>query len=216
MIRKVVLGSISVLMAGAFAAASAQMPQQTQATKIDVQKGQQLATQVCAACHGADGNSNVAANPKLAGQHADYLAKQLYDFKTRPNGKALRQNPVMTGFATPLTDEDIRNVSAFYATQKLKPAFATDKEAAELGQKIYRAGIADKNVPSCAACHGPAGAGIPVQFPRLSGQFGAYIEAQMHAFRSGTRGNSAQMSQIANRMSDAEIKAVSDYIAGLR
>lgn len=192
--------------------AQAQMP-----AKPDPAKGQQIAAGACAACHGADGNSTSPANPKLAGQHADYLYKQLQNFKVKPGAKeAERANAVMAGFAAALSDDDMRNVAAWYASQKLKPSAARNAEIVELGQKIYRGGIAAKAVAACAGCHSPNGAGIPAQYPRIGGQYADYTEAQLVAFRQGVRKNSAQMTAIAARMSDAEIKAVSDYIAGLR
>lgn len=179
--------------------------------KPDLARGQEIATQVCAACHTADGSRGSPANPILAGQHADYLTKQLVEFKS---GK--RANPVMSGMAAPLTEADMKNVAAFYATKTAKPGAAKNKDTVLLGEKIYRGGIAAKQVPACAGCHSPNGAGIPAQYPRLSGQHGDYVEAQMVAFRQGTRNNSVQMTAIAAKMSDKEIKAVSDYIAGLR
>ena len=192
-------------------------PARAQGAKADVAKGQQIASQVCAACHGADGNSASPANPKLAGQHADYLYKQLANFKVKQGAKeAERANAVMAGFAAQLSDQDMRNVSAYYASQKLKPAAAKNKDVVELGQKIFRGGIAQKNVPACAGCHSPNGAGIPAQYPRLAGQFSEYTEAQLVSFREGARKNSEQMTAIAARMSDVEVKAVSEYIAGLR
>lgn len=185
--------------------------------KVDLAKGEAVASQVCAACHAADGNSPTPANPKLAAQHADYLHKQLMDFKVKQGAKeAARANAVMAGFASMLSDEDARNVSAYFAKQALKPASAADKDIVEHGQKIYRGGIPAKNVPACAGCHSPNGAGIPAQYPRLAGQFAAYTDSQLVAFRQGLRKNSVQMSDIAARMSDVEIKAVSEYIAGLR
>ena len=185
--------------------------------KIDAARGQQIATQVCAACHGADGNATSPANPKLAGQHADYLYKQLVNFVPKTGAKeAERANAIMAGFATTLSDEDKRNVSAFYASQAKKPSSARSKEMVELGQKIYRGGIPEKQVPSCSGCHGPSGAGIPAQYPRMAGQWAEYTESQLVQFRSGQRKNSAQMMAISARLSDLEIKAVSDYIAGLR
>ncbi|MBX7229649.1 MAG: cytochrome c4 [Burkholderiaceae bacterium] len=189
-----------------------------QAQKVDITKGQNIAGQVCAACHGADGNSTAAANPKLAAQHADYLYKQLVNFKMKTGAKEPeRSNAVMTGFANALSEQDMRDVAAFFQSQKLKPAAGKgDKNSQLLGQRIYRGGIAEKNVPACAACHGPTGAGIPSQYPRIAGQFGEYTEAQMIAFRQGTRRNGPMMMAIAARMSDQEIKAVSDYIAALR
>lgn len=181
------------------------------AAKPDLAKGQAISSQVCAACHAADGSRGSPANPILQGQHADYLVKQLQEFKS---GK--RKNAVMAGMAAPLSDADIRNVSAFYASKQAKPGFAKDKELIKLGEKIYRGGIADKQVPACAGCHSPNGAGIPAQYPRLGGQHSDYTEAQLNAFRANARPNSPQMLAIAAKMSDREIKAVSDYIAGLR
>ena len=199
------------------AALLASSPVRAQAGKVDLAKGQQIATQVCAACHGADGNSASPANPKLAGQHADYLYKQLQNFKAKQGAKeAERANAVMAGFASQLSDQDMRNVAAHYASQKLKPSAAKNKDVIELGQKIFRGGVAQKNVPACAGCHSPNGAGIPAQYPRLAGQFAEYTEAQLAGFRQGTRKNSEQMTSISARLSDVEIKAVSEYIAGLR
>lgn len=184
------------------------------APKADSAKGQKIASQVCVACHGADGNSAAPANPHLAGQHAEYIAKQLHDFKANKD----RKNPVMMGMATPLSPDDIRDVSAYYAGQKPKPAAAKDKELVVLGQKIYRGGNAATGVPACAACHGPNGAGIPAQYPRLAGQFPEYTAAQLRAFRSEERANDANkmMRGVAARMTDREILAVSEYLAGLR
>lgn len=176
----------------------------------DLAKGQATA-QVCAACHAADGTRGSPANPILAGQHPEYLVKQLQEFKS---GK--RKNAIMAGFAATLSDEDMRNVAAFYASKSVKPGAAKDKDLAALGEKIYRGGISDRNIPACAGCHSPTGAGIPAQYPRVGGQHADYTEAQLLAFRIGLRGNSLQMTQVAAKMNDREIKAVSDYIAGLR
>lgn len=181
------------------------------AVKADLAKGQALSTQVCGACHTADGSRGSPANPIIAGQHPEYLAKQLAEFKS---GK--RNNPIMKGFASALSDDDMRNVAAFYAGKSAKPGFAKNKDLVNLGEKIYRGGIADKQVPACAGCHSPNGAGIPAQYPRLGGQHADYAEAQLAAFRSGQRANSVQMTAIASRLSDKEIKAVADYMAGLR
>jgi cytochrome c553 len=203
-----------LVVTGASSLALAQQP----AAKVDIAKGQTIAAQVCAACHAADGNSTAPINPKLAGQHPEYLAKQLANFKVKAGAKeAERANAVMAGFAATLSDEDMRNVSAYFASQKLKPAQGSgDKAAQELGQKIWRGGIASKNVPACASCHGPAGKGVPAQYPYLGGQWADYTEAQMIAFRQGVRKNAPMMATIAARMSDAEIKAVSNYAASLR
>lgn len=205
---------ISIVVAVAFAAPLAVKAQNTQP---DPEQGRKTAETVCVACHGTDGNSGTPANPKLAAQHYDYLYKQLADFKVKEGAQqAERANAVMAGFAAMLSEADMRNVAAYYASQKLQPSAARNKDLVELGQQIYRAGIAAKGVPACAGCHSPNGAGLPAQYPRLQGQYAEYTESQLVAFRQGERLNSGQMSAIAAVMSDREIKAVSDYIAGLR
>ena len=185
---------------------------EAQATaKPDPAKGQAISTQVCGGCHTADGSRGVPANPIIAGQHPEYLVKQLTEFKA---GK--RENPIMKGFASTLSDDDMRNVAAFYAGVQAKAGFAKSKDMVKLGEKIYRGGIAERGIAACAGCHSPTGAGIPAQYPRLAGQHADYVEAQLTAFRDGLRRNSAQMTGVAANMSAREIKAVSDYIAGLR
>jgi cytochrome c553 len=181
------------------------------AVKPDLAKGEASFAAVCASCHGADGNSGVPANPKLAQQHPEYLVKQLQEFKS---GK--RANPIMSGFAATLSDADMKNIAYWLASKPAKPGFAKDKELVALGEKIYRGGIADRQVPACAACHSPNGAGIPSQYPRLGGQHADYSAAQLTYFRDGVRKNGLMMTQVAAKMNDREIKAVSDYIAGLR
>jgi cbb3-type cytochrome c oxidase subunit III len=186
--------------------------------KPDINRGQAIAAQVCASCHGADGNSTGGAYPKLAGQHPEYLVKQLMDFKTQPGAKQpARNNAIMAGMAAALSNQDMVNVAAYFAAQTPKPGYAHDKNTVALGQKIYRAGIAERAVPACASCHGPTGQGIPVQYPRLSGQWAEYTVAQLNAFTqgAGARNNSDPMHTIASRLSDSDIKAVADYIAGL-
>ena len=181
------------------------------APKADLAKGQAMSTNVCGACHTADGSRGLPANPILQGQHPEYLAKQLTEFKA---GK--RTNPIMQGMAAPLTDADIRNIAYWAASQKAKPGFAKDKALVQLGEQIYRGGIMGKTVPACAGCHSPNGAGIPAQYPRLAGQHADYVATQLLNFQNGTRKNSTQMADIAAKLSDREIKAVADYIAGLR
>jgi len=181
------------------------------AFKPDPAKGEALAT-ACKACHTADGTRGVPTNPILQGQHPEYLVKQLTEFKA---GK--RKNAVMSGMAATLqTEEDMKQVAAYFASKQAQPGFAKNKDTVALGEQIYRGGIASKQVPACSGCHSPNGAGIPAQYPRLGGQHADYAEAQLLAFRSGARANSAQMMAIAGKLNDAEIKAVSDYIAGLR
>lgn len=189
------------------------------AVKADPAKGEALYANgdsarnimACVSCHGAAGNSSIAQNPKLAGQHDAYLVKQLMEFKG-PD----RNNAVMTSISKSLTDEDMKNISAYLGKQEQKPGAAKKKESVELGKRIYRAGIAEKNVPACAGCHSPTGAGIPAQFPRLAGQHQEYTLAQLTNFRSGVRKNNAQMTTISKRLSDDEMQAVSDYVAGLK
>jgi cytochrome c553 len=187
-------------------------------SRADPPKGRSIAAQVCAACHGADGNSPTSANPSLAGQHPEYLFRQLVHFKPQGGRKAERENAVMAGMVAALSEDDMRNVAAYYASQKLKPAAAKDKDLAALGQRIYRGGVAASGVPACAGCHGPAGAGIPSQYPRIAGQFPEYLEAQLKAFRAGTRANdyNGMMRGVTVRLNDREIQAVAEYAAGLR
>ena len=177
----------------------------------------------CASCHGAAGNSTIPANPNLAAQSHEYIYKQLTEFRLKAGAKeVLRKGvdgapSVMTAMAGPLTEADMQNLSVYLTQQKLtEPATATNPKLLERGQHIWRAGIPDRNVPACAGCHSPNGAGIPGQYPRLSGQFPSYIEEQLKLFRAGHRANNQMMNQIADRMSDSDIKAVSDYAAGLR
>jgi cytochrome c553 len=200
----------SLLLVAALLPASAAEPPKTPA-KPDLAKGQAISTAVCAACHTADGSRGSPANPILAGQHPEYLVKQLKDFK---EGK--RASPVMSAFAGALSEDDMRNVAAFYGSKAAKEGFAKNKATVSLGEKIYRGGIADRHVPACAGCHNPTGAGNPVQYPRLRGQHADYTVAQLLAFREGGRKNNPQMAAIVAKMNDQEIKAVADYITGLR
>ncbi len=181
------------------------------AAKPDLAKGEASYGAVCAACHGVDGNSAISANPKLAQQHPDYIVKQLQEFKS---GK--RANAIMMGMSAALSEQDMKNIAAWLETKAAKKGFAKDKELVTLGERIYRGGIADRQIAACAGCHSPTGAGIPSQYPRLAGQHADYAVAQLTAFRDGVRKNNTQMTQVAAKLNDREIKAVSDYIAGLR
>ena len=179
--------------------------------KPDLAKGKASYEAVCAACHGADGNSTIVLNPKLAHQHPEYLLKQLHDFKSEK-----RADPVMKGFASMLSEEEMRNITGWLATQPAKTGFATDKELAKLGERIYRGGLPDRKIAACTSCHSANGAGIPAQYPRLSGPHADYTVKQLTAFRDGVRANNVQMRDVAAKLNDREIKAVADYIAGLR
>lgn len=209
---------IALLAVTASASAEEKKPA-TAAPKIDAAKGGALYTDgdnarglpACVSCHGANGNSTIAINPKLSSQHEGYIYKQLVNFTTPE-----RNQPVMTTYAKMLTDEEKHNISAWLSTQPAKPGAAKNKDTIELGKKIYRGGIADKNIPACASCHGASGGGIPIQYPRLAGQHQDYTVAQLGLFKTGGRKNSAQMTTIAQRMSDEEMKAVADYVAGLK
>lgn len=183
-------------------------------TAPDLALGKKIAAEVCAACHGANGQSAASANPHLAGQHPEYLYKQLVDFKANKD----RKNAVMMSMAQPLSAQDMRSVAAHYAAQKPKTMGAAKKDLVPLGQKLYRGGNATTGVPACSGCHGPNGAGIPAQYPRLAGQFAEYTVAQLKAFRTMERANdpNQMMRAVAARMTDQEIAAVAEYLAGLQ
>ena len=204
----------SVAVSGLAFAAQAQAP-----AKADPAKGASLydsgdaarGIPACASCHGAGGNSTISVNPKLSAQSEAYTHKQLVDFTT-----PARNNPVMSTYAKLLTEQEKKDIAAYLATQAAKPGAARNKDTLDLGKAIYRGGIAATGVAACASCHGASGGGIPAQYPRLAGQNADYTVAQLAAFKSGARLNSPQMSALAKRMSEEEMKAVADYIAGLK
>ena len=210
---------VTLTVFGGLPAATAAAPAAARAVKADPARGGALydagdparGLPSCASCHGAAGNSSIVANPKLSGQFASYTHKQLVDFTT-PN----RQQPIMTTYAKMLTDAEKKDIAAWLAAQVHKPGAAKNKDTVELGRKIYRGGIAERGVAACASCHGANASGIPAQYPRLAGQHQDYTTAQLEAFKSGTRANSPQMTTLSQRMSTAEMRAVADYIAGLR
>lgn len=191
---------------------------QAQGQTPDLAKAQQTAETLCVGCHGADGNSPAAPNPKLAGQLPDYLYKQMKEFKSWDGKPAVRENAVMGAMIAGLEDGDMKAMAQYLAAQTLQPAQAANVDTIELGQSIWRGGIAAKGVPACAACHGPAGAGMPAQYPRIAGQFAEYTFDQLKGFRDGIRKNdpNEMMRVIALKMTDPEMKAVADYAAGLR
>lgn len=195
-----------------FSVASAQGVIKGDAAKV------QQSVPVCASCHGGDGNSSQPMNPNLAGQHAEYIYKQLMDFKEQGGRPAERNNPIMSGMVAPLADEDMRNLAAYFQAQKPKPGSARHADLVKIGEAIFRGGILAKGVPACAGCHSPNGAGVPAQFPRLAGQHAEYVETQLKAFRAGDRANDPNnmMRGVAARLDDREIKAVAEYISGLR
>jgi cytochrome c553 len=200
---------ISSLMISIFAASLTAYADDTPVTKASV--AEQTAKTVCAACHGADGNGVIALNPKLAGQHSDYLIKQLHDFKA-----GRRANAVMSGMVANLSDDDIKGLANYFAAQTPTLGKAKLNGTGSLGEKIYRGGIAATNVPACAACHGANGEGLPKRFPRISGQHADYTAQQLKIFRTAERANAPMMQMIATKMTDAEMQAVADYIQGLR
>jgi cytochrome c553 len=188
------------------------------AVKGDPAKAQQLATQVCAACHGADGNSAIPANPSIAGQHPEYAYKQLMNFKAEAGKQPERPSPVMTAIVATMSRDDMANAALYFSGQEAKPRAARNAELVKLGQTIYRGGILAKGVAACASCHGPNGSGLPAQFPRVAGQHAQYTADQLKAFRSGARKNdpNRMMQLVAVKLSDREIEAVSQYVQGLR
>ena len=206
--------AMAILLATSFIAHASEQAH----AKADPAKGKVIAETVCVACHGADGNSATSANPNLAGQVEQYIYKQLKNFKAVDGKPAARNNAIMGGMAAPLSDDDMKNVAAWFASQKTKPAAAKDESKIALGQKLWRQGDFKKGVPACAGCHGPAGAGLPAQYPQLAGQFPEYTESQLKSFRIEERANDPEkmMRMIAAKLSDVEIKAVAEYAAGLR
>lgn len=182
--------------------------------KADPAKAKQIVETICVGCHGTDGNSPLAANPRLSGQHAAYITRQLQNFKSGE-----RMNPIMMGMSAALTPEDMKNLGAYFSGQKPLPVAGKEinKELAAKGEKIYRGGIMASGIPACIGCHGQTGGGIPAQYPRLAGQHGEYIETQLKTFRAGERANdpNKMMRGVATRMSDVDIKAVSEYISSL-
>lgn len=186
--------------------------------KADPAKAEKLVTQLCAACHAKDGNSTEPVNPVLAGQHAEYTLKQLKNFRPQAGKPAERVNPVMAGMVAALSAEDMRNLAAYFEGQKPRVRAARDADRVRFGQAIYRGGLLSKGVAACASCHGPSGGGVPAMFPRLAGQHPEYITAQLVAFRAGARANdpNRMMRAIAEKLSDKEIAAVAEYVAGLR
>ncbi len=209
--KRITLLTLSVLAAGMVGAAQ---------PKADVAKGKEIANNLCASCHSVDGNSGIATYPRLAAQLPNYLERQVHDIKDgkRAWGQSVAMR-VSPGVST-LTNDQIRDVAAYFATQAPKPGETNPKENAELGAQIYRGGLAAKKIPACMSCHGPNGAGMPgggsaiLAFPRLGGQHKAYVVEQMKAFQSGQRENSI-MADIANRMSEEELNAVGNFIQGL-
>ena len=183
----------------------------------DPNKGKKIASKVCAGCHNADGNSIIPSNPILAGQHPEYITKQLLNFKSQDNKPAERKSQVMAAMVAPLSTEDMKNLGAYYAQQEPTPGAAKNKELAEQGEKIYRGGIIESGLPACSGCHSPNGSGIPPHYPRLAGQHAVYTVAQLRAFRTEQRANDAKnvMREIVSRMSEKEMEAVAEFINGL-
>jgi len=194
------------------AAAFAQAP----AGKPDLERGQKIASEVCIACHGPNGNSVVPANPSLAGQPAEYITQQLAHFKS-----GLRVNPIMQGMAATLQPDDMKAIGIYYSQQKPNGQAAKDPALVTAGQKLFRGGDTATGIPACSACHSPNGAGLAKNYPRLAGQHADYTYAQLKAFKAGERGadkdaNGTIMVTIAARMSDAQMKAAAEYTSGLR
>lgn len=190
------------------------------AAPADLAKGKEIATNVCAACHATDGNSGIAMYPKLAAQHADFIFRETKAIKEgkRTTGASAAMAPMVQN----MSDDDIRHVSAFYAKQTPKAGEANPKEEVELGKTIFRAGLPEKKIPACMSCHSPNGAGMPgggtevAAYPRLAGQHSSYVVDQLKNYAEGKRTSAnSMMEDITKRMSEAEMKAVGNYIQGL-
>ena len=209
MIRTTVL-ALFMTLSGLALAADAQH-------KPDLENAKKIAETVCIACHGVDGNSQTSAYPILAGQGSDYLFKQLKEFKATETQPAVRINAVMAGMAGTLSLNDMKDMAAYFSQQKPKLTLAKDAGQRKLGEALWRKGDFERGVPACAGCHGPTGAGLPALYPRLSGQYAEYTDLQLKSFRSEERANDADkpMRTIADKLSDKQIKALADYIAGL-
>ena len=186
------------------------------ANATDAKKGAALAQGLCAACHASDGNSVIPANPILAGQHYTYLKNQLNYFQVKEGeDKAKRENAVMLGIASGLSSDDIDNLAAYYSQQKIKPSYASNLELAKAGEVVYKAGDDSRGLPSCSSCHGPRGLGVPGQFPRISGQHATYTASTLKSYKNGSRANNKQMMAISSRLTEAQINALAEYLAGL-
>jgi cytochrome c553 len=196
-------GLMSLVYAGAVCAAEP-------VAKPDLERGKQLATTVCVACHGLDGRGTAPTNPNLAAQHGDYIAAQLAAFKA-----GSRPSPIMQPMAASLSPEDMRSVGAYYESQKAVESVARDKALALRGEKLWRAGIKGVNAPACAGCHGAAGHGIPAQYPRLAGQNADLSFGWLKAYATGARPH-AVMGAVAAKLPENDMKALAEYIAGLR
>ena len=188
------LGLTSMALCAAAGSALADDPPKMPAP--DLARGQAAAA-ACLGCHTIDGTRGLSANPVIAGQHPEYLYKQLMDYRS-----GARQNAVMQGMAATLSEADVRNVAWFFASRTAPLGESRDATLVKLGERIYRGGVADRQIPAYAGCHSPNGAGIPAQYPRLAGQHAEYTEAQLIAYRAGVRKNSQQMMDVAARLSD--------------
>ena len=208
--------TLAALAGASFAAAAlAQAP----AEKPDLAKAQAIVKDVCAACHGVDGNSPTPVNPSIAGQPAEYITLQLTHFQS-----GIRANPVMQGMAATLKPDDMKALGVYFSQQKPKGLAAKDATLVTEGQKLYRGGDAATGLPACAACHAPNGAGVPKNYPRLAGQHADYTYMQLKAFKSGERGadkdgkdvNGRIMVTISTKMTDTQMRALAEYTSGLR
>jgi cytochrome c553 len=184
------------------------------AVKGDPAKAQQLVKQVCSACHNQDGNSTIPANPVIAAQHPEYAFKQMLNFKSEGGKPAERASPIMTGIVASLTRDDMANLALYFGGQQAKPRVARDAELV----KLYRGGVLSRSIPACSSCHGPNGAGMPAQFPRIAGQHAQYVEQELRRFRTSERANdpNRMMRLVAEKLSDKEIAGLAQYVQGLR
>ena len=186
---------------------------ETKLSSSELVSTKKIINNLCIACHAIDGNSVVSVNPKLAGQHAAYITKQLNNFKS-----GLRENVVMAGMVASLTEKDMINLGYYFSEQDILLSAAKENGVGSLGENIFRAGIKSKGVAACASCHGPSGHGIPDKYPRLNAQHSEYTLAQLNSFRLELRKNDPDsvMRTIAQKLTEQEMRSVSDYIQGLK
>ncbi len=179
---------------------------------------EEIAAGVCAGCHNADGNSVIPMNPILAGQHAEYITKQLMDFKASDSNPPMRNSPVMSSMVAALSAEDMEKLGEYYAKQKTNPSsIPADEKIVDTGKILYHGGNIGNGVPACASCHGPNGSGIPPRYPALAGQHAEYTITQLNLFNTGDRANDNDvMHKVITRMSGQEKRAVAAYISTMR
>ena len=209
----------NMVMLAALAVAAPLSAETTDAANAAPATVTEIASGVCAGCHNADGNSVIPMNPILAGQHAEYITKQLMDFKATESAPAKRNSPIMSSMVAALSLEDMKQLGDYYAQQKTVPSQVAvdDDKLIELGKLLYPGGSLANGVPACASCHGPNGSGIPPRYPAIAGQHAEYTLTQLNLFNTGDRANDKDvMQQVITRLNGHEKRAISAYISTMR